>query len=73
MGLRPGLFNPRSAPAAPVQTWGTRPGGEACRRAQTEVAVLTAHTRTSHQVTYKPNPLDGCPMFAPAQPGHYVG
>jgi hypothetical protein len=25
-GLRPGLFNPCSAPALPVQTWGTRQG-----------------------------------------------
>jgi hypothetical protein len=27
-GLRPILFNPCSAPATPVQTWGTRPGGQ---------------------------------------------
>ena len=29
-GLRPILFNPGSAPATPVQTWGTRPGGGRC-------------------------------------------
>jgi hypothetical protein len=31
-GLRPGWFNPCSAPALPVQTWGTRPEGRlACK------------------------------------------
>ena len=33
----------------------------------------TAGGATNFKFPRKPNPLDGCPTFAPAQPGHYVG